>query len=322
MSYTHLGFGADAASTLPRGYVPANPFAVPLQSGSAQTRSAIFAAPADCGPGMTREPLLGQCLPTGTDPTKCPPGMRYVPGKGCEFIPVSTGCPPGTQSDPGGISCWPTQVPGAQPTQPTAGGGCPTGYVKDPILGTSCIPTFWQVPNAVPGQGLPSATGCYFGMVRNAAGDCTWPICLPGSTFNVTTGGCEPSDNLNGGGYSVIQQACDLIPANLRPASCPAPVATTGPTPASNISLLCGLIPAGWPSLPGCPGAPAGTLPVDPNLPNQLPPSTTPSPSSHTGLFALLAVGAVGAGIYYYKTKQGGGAKKGGKGKSSRRGRR
>jgi len=317
MSYARIGFGAD--TTLPVGYVPANPFAVPLQSGSPQTRSAIFAAPADCGPGMTREPILGQCLPTGTDPTKCPPGMRYVSGKGCEFIPVSTGCPPGTTGDPAGISCWPINVPGAQPTPPTNGGGCPTGYVKDPVLGTTCIPTFWQVPNAVPGQGLPSAPGCYFGMVRDASGGCVWPICLPGSTFNVTTGGCEPSDNTGGNGYSIIQQACDLFPANLRPASCPAPTATTGTTPAANLSTICGLIPAGWPSLPGCPGAPSTTGPVTPITPGTLPPPVVPASSSRSGLVALALVAAVGGGLYYYKQK---GKKGGGKGKGSRRGRR
>ncbi len=289
------GFGADAeqiAASTP--FLPANPFAVPLSSGSAAQQAATFAAPADCGPGMTRDPILGFCLPTGTDPTKCPPGMQYKPGQGCVFIPQAGGCPPGTQSDPGGISCWPTGVPGAQPQPPGDGGGCPTGYVKDPVLGTTCIPTFWPVPGAVQGQGLPSAPGCFLGQVKDAQGNCVFPFCFPGQTFNVTTGACEPNATADGSGYDVVRQACDLLPVGFRPPGCPAPASgTTGTTIAQNLAMLCGLVPKGWPVPPGCGVLPDGTI-----VPKDTPGGTTGTvtTTSSDGISAMGALGAL-AGV-------------------------
>lgn len=302
------GFGADLAALTP--FLPGNPFAVPLQSGSAAQRAATFAAPADCGPGMTREPILGQCLPTGTDPTKCPPGMKYTPGQGCVFYPQAGGCPAGTQSDPLGVSCWPTDVPGAQPAPPTSGGGCPTGYVKDPVLGTSCLPTFWQVPGAVAGQGLPSAPGCYLGQVKDAAGNCVFPFCFPGQTFNVTTGACEPSDS--SGGYDVVRSACDLLPVGLRPPGCPAPTPGAGgpsTTIGANIAMLCGLVPKGWPVPPGCGVLPDGTI-VPKDTPGGTTGTVTTTSSDGFGLgAAVLALGAVGlvvgGVVLYQKRKKG-----------------
>lgn len=301
------GYGADLQAAAP--FLPANPFAVPLLSGDAQMRAATFAAPADCGPGMTREPILGQCLPTGTDPTRCPPGMQYQPGKGCLFIPQAGGCPPGTQSDPAGISCWPTGIPGAQPTQPTQGGGCPSGYVKDPVLGTSCIPTSWQVPGSVPGQGIPSAPGCFLGQVKDAAGNCVFPICIPGQTFNVSTGGCEATGG-GDSGYDIVRTACDLIPAGFRPPGCPPPAqGSTGTTPAASLAMLCGLVPKGWPAPPGCGVLPDGTVVAKDDVTGGGVSVTVPGDiDSGMGVgAALLALGAVGVamgGIYYYQKRK------------------
>lgn len=296
------GFGAAASER----FVPANPFAVPVQT--TQPSGAISMAAISCGPGMTPDPILGVCLPTGSDPTKCPPGMTYKVGTGCVFIPQGTGCPPGTQSDPAGISCWPTNIPGTQPTQPTSGGGCPAGYAKDPVLGTACIPTAWPVPGNVPGQGLPTAAGCLLGMVRDAAGNCVFPFCLPGQTFNMSTGSCEPTSGGGSGGYDIVKQACDLLPAALRPPGCAGPGAGTpsgtSSTGGANLSLLCDLIPAGFPSLPGCPTKADGTKP------DTIPPKTIGGSVTDTeglgfgsALLALAGVGVVGAGIYFVSKK-------------------
>ncbi len=296
-----IGFGSAASER----FVPANPFAVPLQRTQA---SGVSMAAVSCGPGMTPDPILGVCLPDGSDPTRCPPGMTYKVGTGCIFIPQSAGCPPGTQSDPAGISCWPTNIPGTQPTQPTSGGGCPAGYAKDPILGTACIPTAWPVPGSVPGQGLPTAAGCLLGMVKDAAGNCVFPFCLPGQTFNMSTGSCEPTSGGSAGGYDIVKQACDLLPAALRPPGCAGPGAGTpsgtSSTGGANLSLLCDLIPAGFPSLPGCPTKADGTKP------DTIPPKTigvsvtdTEGLGFGSALLALAGVGVVGAGIYFVSKK-------------------
>lgn len=293
---TFGGFGAVDGGR----FLPANPFAVPMTVSDDGT---VRAAAADCGPGMVREPLLGQCLPSGSDPTKCPPGMVYKAGVGCVFIPQGTGCPPGTQSDPLGISCFPTNIPGTQPTQPTAGGGCPTGYAKDPILGTSCLPTSWPVPG-IPGQGLPTAAGCLLGQVKDANGACVFPFCPPNQTYNLTTGSCDPAASSTG--YDIVRQACDLLPAALRPASCGAPSTTSTPagtssTGGANLALLCGLIPAGWPTVPGCPSS--GGAATGGGTPSPVRPGTTVPASQGLGmgsaLLALAGVALVGAGAVY-----------------------
>lgn len=295
------GFAGSEPSSSP-AFLPANPFAVPLT----RSQSLSMAAAPDCTPGTTRDPILGLCLPDGSDPTRCPPGMRYRVGVGCEFIPQAGGCPQGTQSDPMGISCWPTSGTGVTPTQPTAGGGCPTGYVKDPVLGTACIPTSWPVPGAVTGQGLPSAPGCFLGQVKDAKGNCVYPICGPGLLFNVQTGACEQTDTTQGG-YDIVKAACDMLPAGLRPPGCPTGAATgagTESTITSNLLMLCGLIPAGWPTPPGC--GPSTVTPGGLEIPGtKAGGSVTTTASSNAGaLFGAIAVlGLVAGGIYVYKKR-------------------
>lgn len=298
-----FGFGADAAAAA--RVLPANPFAVPLQT--TPPSGAISMAALSCGAGLTADPILGLCLPDGSDPTKCPPGMTYKPGTGCVFVPQGTGCPAGTQSDPMGISCWPVNIPGAQPTPPTSGGGCPTGYAKDPILGTTCLPTSWPVPGNVTGQGLPTAPGCLLGQVKDASGACVFPFCPPGQTFNVSSGGCEPG--LSSGGYDIVRQACELLPAALRPAGCDgtATGTSTGSTGGANLSTLCDLIPAGFPTVPGCAAKTDGTKPAPADV---IPPGTVGAEASSglgfgTALVALAAVGAVGGLVYLSQKKKG-----------------
>lgn len=300
-----FGFGADIVTA--SRFLPANPFAVPVTS--TPPSGAVSMAALSCGPGMMPDPILGLCLPDGSDPTKCPPGMTYKAGTGCVFVPQGTGCPAGTQSDPMGISCWPINVPGAQPTQPTSGGGCPTGYAKDPVLGTTCIPTSWPVPGNVTGQGLPTAPGCLLGQVRDASGACVFPFCPPGQTFDVTTGACTAG--ASAGGYDIVKQACELLPAALRPSGCQGtPTGTsTGSTGAANLQTLCDLIPAGFPTLPGCPAKKDGTTPTPSDV---VPPGTGATTTTTTtglgfggALLALAAVGAVGGVIYYAQKKKG-----------------